>query len=153
MSDNKIPITDLLSDEDVFESLKNPSKAKPKFDLTVFTLLIIAVLSIIGTVLYFKTALIPIDNTVVITYSSSPSSVLLSNNTASTSSHVKEAKVNINTADKDELCTLYLIGESRALSIISYREANGNFKSIDEIKNVKGIGDAIFENIKDKICI
>ena len=145
MSD-KIPITDLIGDEKVFESSPKPRKSKPKLDLTILILIIIATLSIIGTVIYFKFALVPIDNSEILKYSSSES-------VSSAPRQVKGDKVNINTASKDELCTLYLIGEKKALSIISYREANGSFKRIEDIKNVKGIGDATFEKIKDKICI
>ena len=62
-------------------------------------------------------------------------------------------KVNINTADKNLLMTLPGIGEGRAEDIISYRDDNGGFKSIEEIKNIKGIKDNIFEKIKDMIII
>ena len=49
--------------------------------------------------------------------------------------------------------TLSGVGESKALSIIEYRNNNGGFKSIEEIKNVSGIGDAAFEKIKNNITI
>ena len=62
-------------------------------------------------------------------------------------------KVSINTASKEELMTLSGIGEAKAGAIIEYREKNGNFASIEDIKNVSGIGDAIFEKIKDNITI
>ena len=62
-------------------------------------------------------------------------------------------KVNINTSTKEELQTLSGIGESTASKIIIYREENGKFKAIEDIKNVPGIGDAKFENIKDKITV
>lgn len=62
-------------------------------------------------------------------------------------------KVNINTADSTELQTLTGIGESRAQAIIDYREENGRFKSIEEIKNISGIGDKMFEKIKEHITI
>jgi len=45
------------------------------------------------------------------------------------------------------------IGESKAQSIISYREEHGPFKNIEEIKNVEGIGEALFEKIKEYIKI
>ncbi len=65
----------------------------------------------------------------------------------------KSGKVNINTATKEELDTLPGVGESTANKIISYREENGKFKSIEEIKEVSGIGDSKFEQIKDLIEI
>ena len=60
--------------------------------------------------------------------------------------------ININTATKEELMQLSGIGESRALSIIAYREKNGGFKKISDIMNVAGIKEAAFEKIKDSIC-
>lgn len=71
-------------------------------------------------------------------------------------SEMKETKsslVNINSATQTELETLPGIGPSIALKIISYREENGKFLSIEDIKNVHGIGDNKFENIKELICI
>lgn len=62
-------------------------------------------------------------------------------------------KVNINTATAEELSSLPGIGPTRAQSIIEYRTANGPFQSIEDIKNVKGIGDATFEKLKDKITV
>ena len=62
------------------------------------------------------------------------------------------SKVNINTATKEELMTLTGIGEAKANDIISYRNKNA-FKTIDEIKNIKGIGDAVFAKIKDRLTI
>ena len=61
--------------------------------------------------------------------------------------------ISINTATKEELMTLNSIGESKANAIIEYRNTNGNFKSIEDIKNVSGIGDALFEKIKSNITI
>lgn len=61
-------------------------------------------------------------------------------------------KININNASKDMLMKLDGIGEVYAERIIDYREKN-KFKNIEEIKNIKGIGDKTFENIKDKITI
>ena len=62
-------------------------------------------------------------------------------------------KININTATATELDTLPGIGTAYAGRIIEYRQNSGGFKSIDEIKNVKGIGDKTFEKLKDKITI
>lgn len=61
--------------------------------------------------------------------------------------------VNINTATMEELMTLPGIGESKAKAIINYRTTNGPFKSIEEIMNVNGIKDAMFDKIKDFITI
>ena len=62
-------------------------------------------------------------------------------------------KTNINTADTSELINLPGIGEIKAEAIVEYRDNNGAFKSIDEIKNVSGIGEALYERIKDKIIV
>ena len=61
--------------------------------------------------------------------------------------------ININTASKEQLMTLSGIGESKAQAIISYREENGNFTSTEDIMQVKGIGQAIYEKIKDSITV
>lgn len=61
--------------------------------------------------------------------------------------------VNINTASKEELCTLPGVGGSRAESIISYREEHGGFQAIEEIKNVTGIKEGLYLKVKDKIKI
>lgn len=74
--------------------------------------------------------------------------------TSSNSSNSKtQEKVNINSASQTELETLPGIGPSTAAKIISYRNENGKFKSIEDIKNVSGIGDSKFNNIKDNICL
>lgn len=59
--------------------------------------------------------------------------------------------ISINTATKEELMTLTGIGESKAIAIIEYRNSNGKFQKIEDIKNVSGIGDALFEKIKSNI--
>lgn len=75
------------------------------------------------------------------------------NSTSNNASDRIDGKVSINTAGLDELMKLSGIGESKANAIISYRQENGSFKTIEEIKNVSGIGDAVFEKIKDDITI
>ncbi len=65
----------------------------------------------------------------------------------------KNELININTATKDQLLTISGIGESKANSIIKYREENGNFNCIEDIKNVSGIGDSLFEKIKEFITV
>lgn len=63
-----------------------------------------------------------------------------------------ETLININTATKEELMTLSGIGETKALAIISYREKTP-FTSIEDIKNVSGIGDSTYNEIKDYITV
>ena len=62
-------------------------------------------------------------------------------------------KVNINEAMQTELEELPGIGPSLASRIIEYREQNGDFKKIEELQNVKGIGDAKYDDIKDKVTV
>lgn len=63
------------------------------------------------------------------------------------------SKININTATLEELDKLPGVGEATANKIISHREENGQFKTIEDIKNVNGIGDKKFENMKELICV
>lgn len=65
----------------------------------------------------------------------------------------KNSKININKASISELKQITGIGESTANKIIDYRENVGKFKKIEDIKEVKGIGDSKYESIKDKITI
>lgn len=65
----------------------------------------------------------------------------------------KSNKVNINTAKKEELMTLPGIGETKALAIIAYRQENGPFSSVEELKEVEGIKEAVFSKVKDLIEI
>ncbi len=61
--------------------------------------------------------------------------------------------ININTATVSELTELNGIGESRAEAIVSYREENGAFRSPEDIKNVSGIKDGLYNKIKDRIKV
>lgn len=63
----------------------------------------------------------------------------------------ESGRVNINRATKEELMTLPGIGESKAVSIISYRDTNGAFKKIEDIMNITGIKTGVFDKIKDRI--
>lgn len=63
------------------------------------------------------------------------------------------SKVNLNLATKEELMTLQGIGEAKANSIITYREEHGDFKSIEDIKNITGIKDGVFNSIADDITV
>ena len=77
-------------------------------------------------------------------------------NTGKASSAVKtkaDGPININTASAEELDALPGIGPAMAKRIIEYRETEGAFTAIEDIKKVKGIGEAKFEKMKDKICI
>lgn len=87
-----------------------------------------------------------------ITMSSGDNLVIEGNNTSKTNER-KEIKVNINTANQDELDTLPGIGPSIAQKKIEYREENGNFTKIEDLQNVKGIGDAKYEEIKDNVTV
>lgn len=65
----------------------------------------------------------------------------------------KASQININIATIEELDTLPGVGEATANKIVNHRSENGDFKSIEEIKNVNGIGDKKFANLKDLICV
>jgi len=65
----------------------------------------------------------------------------------------ESGKININKAAKEELMTLPGVGESRAESIIKYREEQGAFQSIEDIMQVSGIKEGLFEKIKDLITV
>ncbi len=75
----------------------------------------------------------------------------LKNDACITDSVKTSGKVSINSATKEELMTLTGIGEAKAEDIIKYREENGQFKTIEDIKNVSGIGDSLFAKIKENI--
>ena len=62
-------------------------------------------------------------------------------------------KININTADSETLQELSGIGEVKAKAIVSYRETHGNFASVDELLEVKGIGEALLKRNRDKLTV
>lgn len=74
-------------------------------------------------------------------------------NSLTHSSGEKTDTININIATKEELETLTGIGSTRAEDIITYRESNGEFFAIEDIKNVNGIGETTYDNIKDNISV
>ncbi len=76
-----------------------------------------------------------------------------SKNTTNSPNKGGDQKVDINQANQSELETLPGIGESIANRIIEYRNQNGKFQNIEEIQNVKGIGNSKYNNIKDKITV
>jgi competence protein ComEA len=63
------------------------------------------------------------------------------------------ALININSADEAMLVTLDQVGKTRAQAIIQYRQDHGPFKTTEQLKEVSGIGDKIFEVIKSKISV
>lgn len=73
--------------------------------------------------------------------------------TGEAASDSSDGKININTASIESLQQIPGIGEVKAISLVEYREKNGGFKSIDEIKNISGIGDKTFEKLRDYIDI
>ena len=84
------------------------------------------------------------------------SSVVQNNSTYSSNGNNSDkgsTLININTADLEQLKGITGIGNIKAQSIIDYREANGGFKSLEELKNVAGIGDKTFEKIKEQITL
>ena len=78
---------------------------------------------------------------------------LISSAEPSESPSPAEIRVNINRADIDELKTLTGIGDSKAAAIVAYRQANGDFASIEDIMLVPGIKEGVFSKIKDSICV
>ena len=67
--------------------------------------------------------------------------------------NTQSGKVNINTATVDELTNIQGVGKSKAEAIYQYRQEFGDFKSIEDIKKVSGIGEKLYEQIKDNITI
>ena len=61
-------------------------------------------------------------------------------------------RVNLNTATQEELVALPGVGPAKAKAIIDYRTAHP-FKTVDEVKNVRGIGDHLYESLKEKITV
>ena len=93
-----------------------------------------------------KEEVVPIESTKTVTVKESSSASITTTNKPS-------GKVSINSGTIDELCTLNGIKEARAKKIIEYRTTNGPFKSLEDIMNVSGIGEAIFAKIKDSITL
>lgn len=62
-------------------------------------------------------------------------------------------EVDINTADKETLMTLSGIGEAFAERIVEYREENGGFKAVQELTNIRGIGQTLVEKNRDVLTV
>lgn len=71
----------------------------------------------------------------------------------STGQGKSDGKVNLNTANETELQTLPGIGPAKAAAIIEFRETNGPFKVIEDLKSISGIGDKTFEKLQDQIKV
>ncbi len=106
----------------------------------------------------------PIENMVGISSHDNQSDQNAENSVAETTSSAQsqidsigqgknDGKINLNTASKEQLMQLTGIGDKKADEIIAYRQQNGNFKTIDELKNVSGIGDKTFEKISSQITV
>lgn len=93
------------------------------------------------------------DETIYISEDSGNTGVVTSGNGQTSTKKEEELMVNINTANEEQLEQLPGIGTSIATRIVNYRKENGKFNSIEDIKNVSGIGDAKFNKIKDNICV
>lgn len=76
-----------------------------------------------------------------------------SGSTADSQSTSGSQQINLNTADKTKLQELTGIGEKKADQIIAYRQSHGQFKNIEELKEVPGFGDKTFANLKSSICV
>jgi len=72
---------------------------------------------------------------------------------SSATSQAKSGLVNLNTATEADFQTISGIGQKRAQDIIAYREANGKFKSVDDLKNVTGIGAKTLEKLKEYVTV
>ena len=121
--------------------------AKPKTEQALFTVIIIIIcsLTIFFSFNYIKRK------------SGSPEFFVTENNSevvrAVTDSTLDGVLININTATLPELCILPSIGEKKAQAIIDYRNDNGRFVTVEDIMKVSGIGEVLFEKIKNYITV
>lgn len=86
-------------------------------------------------------------------YCMQPDNNALKNDACITESTNTSSKVSINNATLEQLQTLPGIGTSKAQDIINYRTEHGQFQSIEDLKNISGIGDSVFAKIKDYITL
>ncbi|HEM4069832.1 TPA: helix-hairpin-helix domain-containing protein [Streptococcus suis] len=96
------------------------------------------------------------DEAVVYVASKDENISVVASTTASSAMSTEEKNtnlVNLNTATEADLQTISGIGAKRAADIIAYREANGGFKSVDDLNNVSGIGDKTMESIRPYVTV
>jgi competence protein ComEA len=82
-----------------------------------------------------------------------PPQNLTGGNTTANGTGPKSNKINLNTADENELQNLPGIGPSKATAIVAFRNENGPFQSIEDLKKISGIGDKTFEKLKESIMV
>lgn len=87
------------------------------------------------------------------TTSSSSDNAIKSSSTSQNDQKSDSGQVNLNSASKEDLTKLNGIGDKKAEQIVAYRESHGSFKNVDELKQVQGIGDKIFETIKASVVV
>lgn len=116
---------------------------------------VVAVVLAAGAFFYWQQKPQPADNSALLSQTKlqSSSQSAASRQTGASSASSAAGKVNLNTATAADLQKLNGIGERKAEQIIAYREQKGGFKSIDELKEVSGIGDKTFDALKDQITV
>ena len=133
----------------------NERFAFTKNEQKVFLFLSVVMLSGVAIKVY-KTYVVPpnvrqFDYSVSDSIFNERSRALIDDTLSSASKAVRARKVNLNTATKTELMTLPGVGEATAERIILFREEQGSFKTINEMRKVKGIGEKKFEKLKPYI--
>lgn len=110
-----------------------------------------------GIILYFAFSIPKVNDETVLsktvtiseTYSISQQ---ISNKNGNSESSI-DYPININTCTVDDLVTINGIGEKKASAIVEYRDVIGGYTSVEEIKNIKGIGDKVFDKISPYLCV
>lgn len=110
-----------------------------------------------GIILYFAFSIPKVnDETVLnktVTISETHSTGQKISNKNGNSESSIDYPININTCTVDDLVTINGIGEKKASAIVEYRAVIGGYTSVEEIKNIKGIGDKVFDKISPYLCV
>ena len=93
------------------------------------------------------------DEMMIRVYTKEETEAISVNNTNQIESDMTDGRVNVNTASVSELMTLPGIGTAKAEAIVSYRKENGEFSDIEELMNVPGIKEGIFQQMKEHIKV